>query len=99
MSRPLLDHALGIGGNDLYGNWAIDQFRDLGDSGAVGLAVADASTGGEGRIGGHAANDAEAGTVPDFLYVGSVKKEFHFPLTLLLSPPERRLSQLDDRAG
>ncbi len=52
------DHALDVGGDDLDGDGAVDDIRDLADGGLVGLAVADALGGGEGGVGGDAADDA-----------------------------------------
>ena len=77
----LVDHALGVGGYDLYGDGAVDQFGNLCDGGAVGLAVADAGTGGQRGVGGDAADDTQAGTVADLADVGGVEKELHCALT------------------
>ena len=69
---PLGDHALDVGGDDLDGDGAVDDVGDLPDGGLVGLAVADALGGGEGRIGGDAADDAQARAVADFLDISRV---------------------------
>ena len=77
----LVDHALGVGGDHLDGDGAVDQVGNLGDGGAVGLAVADAGAGGEGRVGGDAGDDAEPGAVAYLIDVGGVEKELHSILT------------------